>query len=300
MKKIVLFLLLFSSILVAQDRKIKAGDAIEIVVYGHQELSRVVSVSSQGTIDFPFFQGLPVDGLTLERLREIIVAQLKRYLEEYPVVTVSFASNNMISVNVMGMVGNPGIVQIPLQSTLQGALAMAGGVVPGARMDKVRLMRSIDNVINTNHYNLEQFLIEGDLSQNPVLKEGDVILVIGNTVLGSVKVLGEVRAPGVFESFVNATVFDMILQAGGTTDDADMSRVQYITPARKRSFELKLDLEKYVRTTDYSQLPMVKAGDIIFVPKKKRWWSTARDLLRDVSTVVMLIYYFQWVQDRAK
>ncbi len=300
MKTILLFLLFCTALLPAQDRKIKPGDAIEIVVYGHQELSRVVTVSAQGTIDFPFFQGLPVDGLTLERLREIIVAQLKRYLEEYPVVTVSFASSNMITVNVMGMVRNPGIVQVPLQSTLQGALSMAGGVLPGSRMDKVRLMRGVDNTINTSHYNLELFLIEGDLNQNPVLKEGDVILVTGNTVHGSVKVLGEVRSPGVFDSFVNATVFDMILQAGGTTETADMSRVRYITPARKRSFELRIDLEKHVRSTDYSQLPTVKAGDIIYVPKKTNWWGIVREAVRDVSTVVMLIYYFQWVQERTK
>ena len=54
-----------------QEQKIKPGDAIDIMVYGHQELSRVVTVSPKGTVDFPFLQNIPVDGLTLNEFRDI-------------------------------------------------------------------------------------------------------------------------------------------------------------------------------------------------------------------------------------
>ncbi len=81
---ILLILLIFAAVAMPQERRIKAGDAIEIVVYGHQELSRVVTVSQDGTIDFPFMQNLPVDGLAIDKLREIIVASSRATLRNFP------------------------------------------------------------------------------------------------------------------------------------------------------------------------------------------------------------------------
>ena len=94
MRILILILLLLGSVISAegQNATIKPGDKIEIVVYGHAELSRTVTVSQRGTIDFPFLQSLPVDGLTLDRLREIIFAQLSKYLDSYPVITLNFVN----------------------------------------------------------------------------------------------------------------------------------------------------------------------------------------------------------------
>jgi len=282
--------------LYAQERKIKAGDTIEIVVYGHQELSRTVTVSPQGTVDFPFMQNLPVDGQTTEKLREIIVAQLSRYLDTFPVVTVGFAKSNTISVQVLGMVSKPGLTPVPLNSTLQGALSEAGNVLPAGRLNEVTITRTVDGKQVTSSYDLESFLMFGDPKQNPIVSEGDVIMVTGNPLQTTVKVFGEVRSPGSFKEFAGATVFDMIMAAGGPTAEASISHIRYISPSRKKTIEFKLDVERYMTSQEYTQLPVVKPGDLIFVPKKKKLWTGLLGIIRDVSSISIALYYIVRIQ----
>jgi len=295
---LLILLLATCSLLFSQDRKIAAGDAIEIVVYGHQELSRTVQVGANGAIDFPFMQNLPVDGLTLERLREIIVAQLSRYLDTYPVVTVNFSTKSTVSVHVAGMVKNPGILQVPVNSSLQGALAAAGGMLPGARAEAVQLRRTEAGRTTESVYDLELFLLEGDLKQNPALQEGDLVLVTGNPLLSTVKVIGAVNKPGAFAEYRGATVLDMLLQAGGPTVKADLGKVRYISPSRKKAVDFKIDLDRYFTAGEAAQLPVVKPGDVIIVPEKgPGLWRNLLTIARDVSTIAIAVWYVVRIND---
>ncbi|MBD3375428.1 hypothetical protein GF406_10370 [candidate division KSB1 bacterium] len=297
MKKIFLALLCIPVLLFSQDRKIQAGDALEIVVYGHQELSRTVQVSDRGTIDFPFMQSLPVDGLTTERLKEIIVAQLSRYLDTYPVVTVGFSKVSTMTVSVLGMVANPGVVQLSMDATVQGAIAAAGGFLPGAKTQQVSLMRPQDNGYDTQEVNLERFVLEGKLEDNPGVSGGDIVLVTGNPLLSTVKVIGEVNAPGAYESFMGATILDMLLLAGGPSEESNMDKVKYISPSRKKSFEFSIDLDRLMASNEYYNMPIVKPGDIIVVPAKKNIWRGALTLVRDISTVAIAVWYIARLYD---
>ena len=291
MKRLFFGLLCLTALVSAQERRIKAGDGIEIVVYGHEELSRIVTVSPQGTIDFPFMQNLPVDGLTLEKLREIIVAQLSRYLETFPIVTLNFAKSNVININVMGMVKQTGIRQMPLYSNLQGAIAAAGGTMPGARISEIQLMRGEPGKMAVTKYDLEKFLLEGDLKQNPTLIEGDVLMVTAGDMLNNVKVIGEVRLPGAFEEFTNATVIDMLMRAGGPTETADIKKIRYVSPSRKKGTEYRINLEEYLAATTTYPNPEVKAGDIIYVPKKPAGWQTYLPIASTLSSIAISAYY---------
>ena len=294
---ILLILLILAAIAMPQERRIKAGDGIEIVVYGHQELSRIVTVSPQGTIDFPFMQNLPVDGLALDKLREIIVAQLSRYLEDFPIVTLNFAKSNIININVMGMVKQPGIRQMPLYSNLQGAIAAAGGPTPGARITDIQLMRGEPGKMATTRYDLQKFLLEGDLKHNPVLSEGDVIMVTSGEMLNNVKVIGEVRLPGMFEEYNGATVIDMIMRAGGPTANADVKKIRYVSPARKKAAEYRINLEEYLAATASYPNPEVKAGDIIYIPKKPASWQSYLPVVSSISSVLISIYYIALIRE---
>ncbi len=284
-------LLLLAGLLVGQTRTIRPGDAIEIVVYGHQELSRIVNVSPQGTIDFPFLQSWPVNGLTLDDLREVVVAKLSRYLNATPLITVGFARSNTINISVLGMVQRPGIVQIPLYSTLQGAISAAGSFVPGARLNEVVVMRNEGGKMASRTYDLTQFLRSSDLTQNPILEEADAVLVSGTPWLTNVKVVGAVRTPGQFNVHDGATILEAVMQAGGPLEDADLSKVVYLSPDAQRSMEMKLDLKKAIQNRDMSGLPVVKPDDIIFVPKKVTYLRLALNAIRDASTIALAVYY---------
>lgn len=284
-------LLVLAAAVFGQARSIKPGDAIEIVVYGHQELSRVVNVNPQGTIDFPFLQSWPVNGLTLDDLREVIVAKLSRYLSATPLITVGFARSNTINISVLGMVQRPGIVQIPLYSTLQGALTAVGGFLPGARLDNVLIMRSENGKMASRSYDLTKFLRNNDFEQNPILEEADAIMVSGNPLLTSVKVVGAVRTPGQYNTHDGATVLEAVMQAGGPLEDADLSNVVLVSPNDKQSAEIKLNLKKAIKNRDLTGVPIVKQDDIIFVRRRTSIWRLALSAIRDASTIALAVYY---------
>ncbi|MDW7680887.1 MAG: polysaccharide biosynthesis/export family protein [bacterium] len=292
---IVIILFLIPNLLFSQQRKIRPGDSIEIVVYGHSELSRTVFVSSQGTIDFPFMQNIPVDGLSIEKVREVIVAQLSRYLPTPPVVTAVFAGTSAITVSVLGQVAIPGVVQLPLQSRLQGALQKAGNVLPGADIGSITVLTTENGTTTTSNYNMELFLLNGDLAQNPTLTDNDIIIVTGNPIFDKVKVLGAVNRPGSYDAFHNASIMDMIFLAGGFAEDAETEKIMYISLAEQTTTELEINLNKYFDVPQqYSHLPNIKPGDIIMVPKKKRkiWaalWSVTRDVL-----ILGQSFYYIW------
>jgi len=299
---ILLLFLLIPSLLFSQQRKIKPGDSIEIIVYGHEELSRTVFVSPQGTIDFPFMQSIPVDGLTLDKVRGLITAQLSHYMPTPPAVTAMFSGTAKISVSVLGQVELAGVVQLPYDSRLQGALIKAGKLLPGAKLSTITLLRIENEKTSTSTYNLESFLINGDLAQNPLLKDRDIIIVTGNPLFDQVKVLGSVNAPGTYNVFHGATILDMIFMAGGFTKEAEQSKIQFISLSDEKTMEVEIDLSKYFKTPQsYSHLPKVKGGDVILVPEKKNVWGTAWSITKEILTVAQFLYWialFQYYRNR--
>ena len=295
---ILLLFFLIPSLLFSQQRKIKPGDSIEIIVYGHEELSRTVFVSPQGTIDFPFMQSIPVDGLTLEKVRELIIAQLSHYLPSPPAVTAIFSGTATISVSVLGQVALAGVIQLPHDSRIQGALIKAGNVLPGADLSAITLLRTENEKTSTNSYNLGFFLTDGDLEQNPLLKDKDIIIVTGNPLFDQVKVLGSVNAPGTYNVFHGATILDMIFMAGGFTKEAEQSKIQFISLSDEKTMELEIDLSKYFKTPQsYSHLPKVKGGDIIMVPeKKKSIWGATWSVVKEILSLGQIVYWIYLIR----
>ena len=280
----------------AQERVIRPGDTIDIVIYGHQELSRVVTVAADGTINFPFMQNIPVDGMPLEELRRFMAAQLSRYLDGTPMLTLSFADANIVMVSVLGHVNSPGMLQLPIGATLQESLAKAGGVLPGAMLDKITLIRKSDETITQQQYDLNRVILDGDLSQNPELESDDIILVTGNTIFAQVKVIGSVRSPGVFEHVSGATTLDMIFVAGGLSESANIKKIKHVSPTANQSREIDIDLEQYFKDPKSFELPTILPGDIIFVPQKNKFLSDILPIIGSLSSLLSLIYLVTRIQ----
>ena len=282
----------------AQDRIIKPGDSINIVVYGHEELTRPVTVSSNGSIDYPFMQNIPVDGMSMEELRRFMVAQLSRYLDGQPVVTLSFSESQLIAVSVLGYVKKPGTVQLPLVVTLQEAVSLVGGPLEGAKRDQVTVVREVIGEGRKKNNKLVFLNLLGDMRQNPVLRQGDIVLVTGNPIFAGVKVIGAVNDPGIHESFYGATVMDMIFKAGGLDRKADVSKIRYVSPSEKKSREVELNLNKYYEDPYHYSLPLVMSGDIIIVPEKNDWFRNFIGITADLASIMSIIYYMTLVNKR--
>jgi len=215
-----------------------------------------------------------------------------------PAVTAIFSGTATISVSVLGQVSLAGVVQLPHESRLQGALIKAGNMLPGADLSAIALLRIENEKTSTNTYNLESFLIHGDLAQNPLLKDKDIIIVTGNPLFDKVKVLGEVNAPGTYNAFQGASILDLIFMAGGFTKEADPSKIQFISLSDEQTMELEIDLSKYFKSPQsYSHLPKVKGGDVIMVPeKKKSIWGATWGVVKEILSLGQIVYWIYLIR----
>lgn len=285
-----LIFLLIPVSLISQERLIKPGDAIQIVVYEHEELSQTLIVSAEGTVDFPSLEGLPVDGITLQRFREIIVAQLSRYVASSILVTVRFAETYPTRVTILGQVANPGVHVVLNTSTIQGAIIAAGGFSAGAQLSQIRLIRSKGEKKINNIVNMENFYLTGDPSTLPELKDGDTIVVPGNPIATTVKVLGSVERPGSFEVSFQTSLLDILFMAGGPTQDANLNSIKIASLFNENSQEVKINIKKIMKSKNLKSIPMVFPGDVVYVPSKKITWQKLINFVRDISAIVTIYY----------
>lgn len=280
-----------------QERKIKPGDAIEIVVYEHEELSQTVVVNSEGMVESPFLKGIPVDDLTLEQFKEILTSQLSRYMDRSPVLKVRFAESHPVKVTVLGQVAKPGIYVIQNTATIQGAIGEAGGAVAGAQLSRVKLIRAkhedtstqiMNNGVGTQVVNMEKFYLDGDPDHLPALKDGDTIVVPGDPVITSVKVMGSVNRPGAYDVRFRANLWDVIYLAGGPTAEANLKKVTVISQSGQNFQETRFNIKDWEKPKNSEEMPFVAPGDMVYVPQKTVTWKKFISVARDVTTFATL------------
>lgn len=246
----------------AQEYTARVGDVLDIIVVGEADVSRLVTVSPEGNIFLPLIGNLAVAGLTLPQIEEKLKLSLSRFIKE-PKVLVTFRQANPEKefVYVLGQVRRPGPYEFRKGWTVAELFAMAGGAMEGAAVTRaVVLRRSTAIPVNL------QKLLAGDVSQNPELKPGDVLMVPEMTVNERVLVLGEVAKPGYQEIAEGDRIVDTITKAGGPTIKAAPEKISIL----RNGNTVTADLEAFLRQGVMDQNVTVQPGDVIFVPETDR------------------------------
>ncbi len=290
-------LVLLPLLLSGQDRLIKPGDAIEIIVPQTKELSQTVVVKQDGSVDFPGLQGLPIDGVTLQRFKEVLSNQLSPYMGSMPLILIRFSESYPIKINVLGQVAMPGLHQIANTATLQGAIGAAGGLLPGAQLSKIKLIRMVNEEKTEQTINMEKFYLNGDPTDLPWLQDDDTIVVPGNPLATNVKVLGGVVRPGSYEVFFQTSLLDVIFLAGGPSEDANLKNIKIVSLTGGDSREISLNIKELLASKSVSSIPVVVPGDVVYIPEKKVSWGKFFNVVRDVSTLFTLYYLVYVTKD---
>ncbi len=143
-------------------------------------------VGEDGTFFYPFAGVIRAAGRTVEEIREELTQKLSKYIEKVQ-LDVRVAGYRSQRVYVVGEVAQPGIhlvKDIPL--TVLEAINSAGGVKPEADLRNITLTRD-DKTYSINLLSLYE---GGDIKQNVLLKQGDVLNVPDNQ-FNKVFVIGE-------------------------------------------------------------------------------------------------------------
>src|SRR5687768_844712 len=89
------------------DYLVGPQDVLTIVVFGEADLSKTVTVDSEGTFDYPYLGRVKAGGVTARAIAEELTKKLKAYYVN-PQVSVEVAKFRSQNVIVMGYVNAPG------------------------------------------------------------------------------------------------------------------------------------------------------------------------------------------------
>ncbi len=279
------------------------GDVLNIMVWSHPDLNptstaayqnRQVSsgtwVNEQGYIFYPLVGQLYVRGKTLHEVHTELTNRLKRYIKS-PQININITEFRSQNVSISGSVRQPGrlpITNTPL--TLLDALDLAGGLTNEADSHNIKWTHNgIDRTIS-----VQDILQYGDLSQNHLLSNGDIVYIPTNEN-SKVFVMGEVgRQSALRMAPTGYSLTEALGEAQGMNQDlADATGVFVIRNApldREKPihvYQLNLkDASAYALGNQFK----LRANDVVYVTAAPlaRWNRVVQQATGSISNVTDL------------
>jgi polysaccharide export outer membrane protein len=274
-------------------------------------------VYDDGTIYLPFSGSIVVAGLSLKEAQEAVVKALSGYLRA-PQVVVTVKEFRSQRIMITGQVEKPGylpITDVPM--TLIGALSTAGGILErrggndprpvGAQLGQqqvpleypdlrhVTLKRGgVNYVVDAN-----AILASGDIALDPVLLDGDVV-VVPSFQRANIFVIGEVTRPGLLEVDKNDTnLAGALMSSGGVNQmTANPSRIYVIRGDYKHPDIYQVDAgrpDAMLLAQKFTILP----NDVIYVSEAgaTRWNRALQQILPTVQGLLSTAIVANTVDD---
>ncbi|KWU01600.1 sugar ABC transporter substrate-binding protein [Vibrio toranzoniae] len=277
--------LCFAATINAEDKfsgAVQVGDLIQVNLPGEVTLNTGFQVDKRGRITLPEVGTIFVAGYDNDQLNQVVLEALASAYKDLTNASV-YVKEQQIIIAVQGYVEKPGEYTLSLGSSIQMALYAAGGLRPGAQLDKLILKRGAGKT----EFNYKRFLDSGDESTLPTLQSLDSLFVPASPLVGNIeqefdaaklansgdsadsrnaiKVFGEVNAPGSFTYKENADLVDVLMRSGGVTRYAGVEQIRVIS----NNTPTLLNLKRYLDSGDESLLPVLQPGSTIFVPKQE-------------------------------
>jgi polysaccharide export outer membrane protein len=159
-----------------EDYVIGTDDVLTVSFWREKDLSTDVVVRPDGKITLPLINDVYAAGLTPDQLREKVLTEAARYIED-PTPTVVVKQINSRKAFIMGEVAKPGPYVLTAPTTVLQLIALAGGLQEFAQKKEIMILRQESGRQITFTFDYASVIKRKKLEQNIFLKPGDTVVV---------------------------------------------------------------------------------------------------------------------------
>jgi len=260
------------------------GDVLSVTILagGTRQESIDLTVSSKGTIYFPFLGEIKAAGLTIPQITEIVLRPLAQDYFVNPQVIINVKDYKSKKVYITGAIEKSGLYTLDGSTTLIELIAQAGGVtkergnvayVIKGSLKELKDNKEIGQLVSRQpsiEVNLRELLDQGITSKNVELDPNDVIYIqptnFSDVAQYKVYVDGKVEKPGVVDYQEGLTALNACTMADGFAKYSAPGRTIITrTEANGAHRKINANLDKIRKGEEKAIL--LKPGDRIFVPE---------------------------------
>ena len=149
------------------------GDRFFISISGLQDVAYDTQINQNGYLFIPKVGGVDLKNSTLNEAKEKITSAINKYFKDVDVF-ISLVGIRKITVSLLGDVKNPSAYVLPGNSRLIDLIGKSDGLLPTSNYRDIKI-KSADR---TSHaYDFLKYLRFSDKKDNPLLHEGDAVIV---------------------------------------------------------------------------------------------------------------------------
>ncbi|RZB30186.1 MAG: polysaccharide biosynthesis/export protein [Desulfobacteraceae bacterium Eth-SRB1] len=265
------------------EYKIGPGDVLIITFWDRaKSVPYSTVVRPDGKISYSYMDDIAVAGLTSHEVDEILTKALKEYIRNPRVDVVVkeyrsksallFGQINRLDTSISGIGTGPGKYPLMGKTRILDFIVMAGGPIAGEEFANADL-RKVEVVRKGKSYtvNLYKAMFKGDMSQNIVIDDGDIVTVPELPTYGErVYVFGEVNSQGIYKLKDAYDLLAAVSKAGGTTRvavDSDIKIIRGYEEDREKPIILAANLDEILKKGDMAQNVSLQNGDVVYVPR---------------------------------
>ncbi|KXF83520.1 SLBB domain-containing protein [Enterovibrio coralii] len=197
------------------------------------------------------------------------------------------------SIYVFGQVGAPGRYKFTDEMHFLDILSAADGPTANADLHNIRVTHLDGKHARVSKLNLALFFETGDASIIPQVKTGDTIYVpeknpnwLDRPKEVTVRVLGAINKPGRYTFDDHMTILDLLAEAGGPSANAYVEKITVVNLSCCRDQAQTFNLSEFSRTARFQDLPVLRAGDTIYIPTKEE--STAEKIRQGITDIFQI------------
>lgn len=225
------------------------GDKLLIFAKSIEPLTATTQILPDGTIFLPDIGVISIGNETLANARTKIASHIRRYVRATE-VQVSLAQIKRFKVKVGGHVNSPGFM-IVSGSDRAADVVIRAGLLDNSSQRQVQIMRRDTTIL----CDVEAFCRLGDVTDNPYVEQGDLILVPArDPVYGKISIYGAISQGGSIEYRPGDTLQKLLNFALGFKPNADSSKISIARFTSDQSDYHTIDIS-YPDQKDYRLQP---------------------------------------------